>query len=77
MLDIEIRQFRDDLIDFVNQCKLPLEVKRLVFNEVQKAISEASDNFINQQKQSIIQQLNDPNNVHESNVVEETVQEQE
>lgn len=74
MTDIDIRQFRDDLLDFINGTKLPLEVKRLVLAEISHAISEASDNFINEQKKSIIEQLNDPNNVHESPVEETPVE---
>ena len=57
MTDLEIRQFRDDLLELINTTKLPLEVKRLVLFEVSKAVSEASDNYINSQKQSIIEQL--------------------
>lgn len=57
MKDIEIRQFRDDLLEFINNTMLPLEVKRLVLFEISKAVSEASDNYINSQKQSIIKQL--------------------
>ncbi len=57
MKDIEIRQFRDDLLELINNTMLPLEVKRLVLFEISKAVSEASDNYINSQKQSIIKQL--------------------
>ena len=59
MLDIQIRQFRDELLEKVNGTELPLEVKRLVLNEILHAVSEASDTFINSQKQSIISQLNE------------------
>lgn len=62
MLDIQIRQFRDELLEKVNGTELPLEVKRLVLNEILHAVSEASDTFINSQKQSIISQLNEAQN---------------
>ncbi len=62
MLDIEIRQFRDEILEKVNSVELPLEVKRLVLNEILHAVSEASDTFINTQKQSIISQLNGTQN---------------
>ena len=62
MLDIEIRQFRDELLEKVNGTELPLEVKRLVLNEILHAVSEASDTFINTQKQSIISQLTETQN---------------
>ena len=74
MLDLEIRQFRDDLLQQINSATIPLEIKRLVLVELLHAVSEASDNFINGQKQSIVQQLNDPNNVHESPVEETPVE---
>ena len=62
MLDIEIRQFRDEILEKVNSTELPLEIKRLVLNEILHAVSEASDTFINTQKQSIISQLNESQN---------------
>ena len=62
MLDIEIRQFRDEILEKVNSTELPLEIKRLVLNEILHAVSEASDTFINTQKQSIISQLNEAQN---------------
>lgn len=62
MLDIQIRQFRDELLEKVNGTELPLEVKRLVLNEILHAVSEASDTFINNQKQSIISQLAEAQN---------------
>lgn len=62
MLDIQIRQFRDELLEKVNSTELPLEVKRLVLNEILHAVSEASDTFINSQKQSIISQLAEAQN---------------
>lgn len=62
MLDIQIRQFRDELLEKVNGTELPLEVKRLVLNEILHAVSEASDTFINSQKQSIISQLAEAQN---------------
>ena len=74
MIDIDIRQFRDDLLEQINNTQLPLEIKRLVLSEILHAISEASDKFINEQKKLIIEQLNDPNNVHESPVEETPVE---
>ena len=62
MLDIQIRQFRDEILEKVNSTELPLEVKRLVLNEILHAVSEASDTFINNQKQSIIYQLAEAQN---------------
>lgn len=74
MTDTEIRQFRDDLIDLINNTPLLIEMKRLVLYEVYTTVSKASDDFINNQRKSIIEQLNDPNNVHESQVEETPVE---
>lgn len=74
MTDTEIRQFRDDLIDLINNSPLLIEMKRLVLYEVYTTVSKASDDFINNQRKSIIEQLNDPNNVHESQVEETPVE---
>ena len=74
MTDTEIRQFRDDLIDLINNTPLLIEMKRLVLYEVYTTVSKASDDFINNQRKSIIEQLNDPNNVHESSVEETPVE---
>jgi hypothetical protein len=74
MTDTEIRQFRDDLIDLINNTPLLIEMKRLVLYEVYTTVSKASDDFINNQRKSIIEQLNDPNNVHESQVEETSVE---
>lgn len=71
MIDIEIRQFRDDLLNMINSTQLPIEIKRLVIAEISTVVSQASDNFINEQTQSVIAQLNDENNKHESPIEKE------
>ena len=76
MTDTQIRQFRDELLDMINSTQLSIEIKRLVLSEIYSSVCKASDDFINAQRKSIIEQLNDPNNVHES-PVEETPVEQE
>ena len=75
MTDTEIRQFRDDLIDLINTTPLLIEMKRLVLYEVYTSVSKASDDFINAQRKSILEQLNDPDNVHESPIEETPVEE--
>lgn len=75
MTDTEIRQFRDDLIDLINNTPMLIEMKRLVLYEVYTTVSRASDDFINGQRKSIIEQLNDPNNIHESQIEETPVEE--
>ena len=38
MMDIDVRFFRDDLVNFINSNPLPIEVKRLVMKEVMNII---------------------------------------
>lgn len=75
MIDTEIRQFRDELIDTINSTQLPIEIKRLILFEIYTSVSKASDDFINAQRKSIIEQLNDPTNEHESPVEETPIKE--
>lgn len=72
--DTFIRQFRDEIVEQINNNELPIEIKRLVLFEVYTTVCKASDDFINAQRKSIIEQLNDPNNVHESQVEETPVE---
>ena len=72
--DTFIRQFRDEIVEQINNNELPIEIKRLVLFEVYTTVCKASDDFINAQRKSIIEQLNDPNNVHESPVEETSVE---
>lgn len=74
MTDTEIRQFRDDLVDMINNTQIPIEIKRLVLFEIYTMVSKTSDDFINAQRKSVIEQLNDPTNVYESQVEETPVE---
>ena len=49
-MDLEIREFRDALVAFINSYQIPVEVKRLVFLEVYGMLEKASEQFIIQQK---------------------------
>lgn len=46
MINLQIRQFREDIISATNASHLPVEVKRLVFVEVMKQLHEAADSVI-------------------------------
>lgn len=50
MINAEIRQFKDSIIAMANACPLPIEVKRLVFSEVQTLILQASNETIAQER---------------------------
>lgn len=46
MINTQIRQFRDSLIAMTNASPLPIEIKRLVFSEVQTQINSEADRII-------------------------------
>lgn len=46
MVNYQIRQFRDSLIAMTNACQLPIEIKRLVFAEIQAQINVESDKAV-------------------------------
>ena len=46
MVNYQIRQFRDSLIAMTNACQLPIEIKRLVFAEIQTQINVESDKAV-------------------------------
>ena len=46
MINTEIRNFRDSIIETINACPLPIEVKRLVFAEVFTQINLEADRTI-------------------------------
>lgn len=50
MINAEIRQFKDSIIAMTNACPLPIEVKRLVFSEVQTQILQAANETIAQER---------------------------
>lgn len=53
MVNTQIRQFKDSIIAMTNACPLPIEVKRLVFSEIQTQIMEAANEVIaNERRQA-------------------------
>lgn len=51
MINSEIRQFRNSLVAMTNASPLPIEIKRLVFEEVQRQIAMESERVIAEEKQ--------------------------
>ena len=41
--DLRIREFKNNLINYMNEEPLPLEVKRLVFNDILNELTKAVD----------------------------------
>lgn len=48
-MDLEIRRFKQSMVQLINDTNLPLEVKRLVLAEVVSMVTSASDEVIKQQ----------------------------
>ncbi len=51
-MDLEIREFREGLIIFINRFELPMEIKRLVVKEVYGDIEDAANGVIKEQAKS-------------------------
>lgn len=57
MINTQIRQFRDAIIATTNASPLPIEVKRLVFSEIQTQINMESDRIIIEEKKEAEKQI--------------------
>lgn len=57
----QIRQFRDSIIAMVNASPLPIEIKRLVFYEIQLQISTESNRVIALEKEEEIKNVKEKN----------------
>ena len=51
MVNTKIRQLRDSIIAMTNASPLPIEIKRLVFAEIQTQINAESDRMIMAERQ--------------------------
>lgn len=47
MNSLEIREFEQSIINLFNGCALPMEIKRLIVNNIADQINRAADNQIN------------------------------
>ena len=47
MNSLEIREFEQSIIKLFNGCALPMEIKRLIVNDIAGQINRAADNQIN------------------------------
>ena len=52
MINTQIRQLRDSIIAMTNTSPLPIEVKRLVFAEIQTHIEAEAENVILAEKEN-------------------------
>lgn len=51
MINTQIRQLRDSIIAITNASPLPIEIKRLVFSEIQTQINTEAERMIITEKQ--------------------------
>lgn len=47
MNSLEIREFEQSIVNLINDCGLPIEIKRLIVNDIAEQINRAADNQIN------------------------------
>ena len=52
MINTQIRQLRDSIIAITNASPLPIEVKRLVFSEIQTQIKQESNRIIIEEQEA-------------------------
>ncbi len=57
MINTQIRRLRDSIIAITNASPLPIEVKRLVFSEIQTQINQESDRIIIEERQKAEKQI--------------------
>ncbi len=46
MLNLEIRQFRNELVAIINERQLPIEVKSLIINDVARDVAAQADRTV-------------------------------
>lgn len=46
MLNLEMRQFRNELVNMINQRRLPIEVKSLIINDIARDVAAQADRTI-------------------------------
>lgn len=56
MVNTQIRQLRDSIIAMINASPLPIEIKRLVFAEIQTQINNEADRIIIAERKEVEKQ---------------------
>ena len=52
-MNLEIRKFRQKIVNDINEAELPIEVKRLVLKEVMSVVNETADNQIAKEQEML------------------------
>lgn len=47
MNSLEIREFEQSIVNLINDCGLPIEIKRIIVNDIAVQVNRAADNQIN------------------------------
>lgn len=55
-MDLTIVNFREKLVQDINEAQLPLEVKRMVLSEILYEVTKATEEIIQQQKEETKQE---------------------
>ena len=46
MLNLELRQFRNELVTMINERQLPIEVKSLIINDIARDVAAQADRTV-------------------------------
>lgn len=57
MVNLEIRRFKETIVTMVNASPLPIEVKRMAFNEVAQAINDAANTAVMEEQKAYEEQM--------------------
>lgn len=57
MVNLEIRRFKETIVTMVNASPLPIEVKRMAFNEVAQAINDAANTAVMEEQKAYEEQI--------------------
>lgn len=73
MNSLEIREFAQSIVNLINSCSLPMEVKRLIVNDIARQVNEATTNQINAElaernkaKESEVSDNGDEQSIHKN-----------
>ena len=72
-MNLQIREFEQDIIGYINQSPLPIEVKRLIIKDIFYQVSKTADEAVileNQRKEQENQNEQDIENIENEEVTE-------
>ena len=72
-MNLEIRKFREKIVNDINESELPIEVKRLVLKEVMSVVNETADNEIAKEQEMLTQKANEEVKADEQSVQQDNV----